>query len=275
MGKIAKIKVVGREKGTPAEGARNEFVLLLLQGKISLEDSPFIRRIYFPTREDIEEAKLPPTALETGDRSLLPKDSILNESQARVTCALLTPDSFPAILTQGPPGSGKTRTIAAAVGEWAKDRNYVWLVAQSNVGVKRIAETLIKNEDLDFALIVSKDFYAGWHEHLYGEMRRHIIPTDELKNATEKIRAVSTVLCTIDMLCNPTLMSTGVFDAVPVERLIIDEASQIFAGSYMVTFSPSPRLPPQMPARFMTTFILALVLPLPRDFEESMLVWRS
>lgn len=62
----------------------------------------------------------------------------------------------------GPPGSGKTATISNAVKVWANRHEPVWIVAQSNVGVKNIAESLCRR-DVDFRLVVSKEFYVEWY----------------------------------------------------------------------------------------------------------------
>lgn len=48
------------------------------------------------------------------------------------------------------------------VKEWTANGKRVYLVAQSNVGVKNIAETLAKQHFYDFKLIVSADFYFEW-----------------------------------------------------------------------------------------------------------------
>ena len=65
----------------------------------------------------------------------------------------------------GPPGTGKTSTISAAVKIWDNDNVPVWIVAQSNVAVKNIAESLLKRS-VDFKLIVSKEFYVEWYSAL-------------------------------------------------------------------------------------------------------------
>ena len=62
----------------------------------------------------------------------------------------------------GPPGTGKTTTISTAAKLWEMDRSNVWIVAQSYVAVKNIAESLIKH-DVDFRLLVSKEFYVEWY----------------------------------------------------------------------------------------------------------------
>lgn len=65
------------------------------------------------------------------------------------------------ILTTGPPGTGKTSTISAAVKIWDDAKYPVWVVAQSNVAVKNLAESFLK-KDIDFKLLVSKEFYVEW-----------------------------------------------------------------------------------------------------------------
>jgi hypothetical protein len=44
----------------------------------------------------------------------------------------------------------------------------------------------------------------------------------------------NTVLCTLSMLSNPALDTRGVFKLVPMQMLVIDEASQINVFEYMV-----------------------------------------
>ncbi len=61
----------------------------------------------------------------------------------------------------GPPGTGKTTTIAAAAATWVDRKVPCWMIAQSNVGVKNIAETLFKR-GVKFKLLVSKDFIFEW-----------------------------------------------------------------------------------------------------------------
>lgn len=45
----------------------------------------------------------------------------------------------------------------------------------------------------------------------------------------------SVILCTISMLSNPAIDNCGIFDVIPVERLIVDEASQIDTFEFMVS----------------------------------------
>jgi Rad3-related DNA helicase len=64
---------------------------------------------------------------------------------------------------EGPPGTGKTTTIVAAAEIWAQDGIPTWIVAQSNVAVKNIAEKLYKR-DVRFTILVSKEFHFEWYE---------------------------------------------------------------------------------------------------------------
>jgi len=54
--------------------------------------------------------------------------------------------------------------IAAVVHSKAAEHesNTVWIVAQSNVAVKNVAEKLVDSGFLKFKLLVSKDFHYDW-----------------------------------------------------------------------------------------------------------------
>lgn len=78
------------------------------------------------------------------------------------------------------------------------------------------------------------------HEHMYTFMKDRVIRTDELprhsdKLATERsLEGSNVILSTSSTLCNPTLHSNHLFTVVPMERLIVDEASQINVFDYLV-----------------------------------------
>ena len=76
------------------------------------------------------------------------------------------------------------------------------------------------------------------HEHLYEAIQHRLIRSDDLfddKVATERLLGSSSIiLCTVSMLSNPALDTCGVYDLVPVENLVIDEASQIDSFEFMV-----------------------------------------
>ena len=84
-----------------------------------------------------------------------------NAGHGRPWYVSFPPQNVPLILLAGPPGTGKTTTIAAASRIWDLCKLPVWIVAHSNVAVKNIAETLFKKE-VDYRLLVSKEFYEEW-----------------------------------------------------------------------------------------------------------------
>lgn len=180
-GEIERIRTVGREEPTLAERARDEFILLLLRGEIpSLVQSPFVQALWFPagTPGRGRGGDLRDEVYDDGyGRS--PSFAALNPSQKEVVRAMWSDDEPLVVVhgafliyflcatspthcsTVGPPGTGKTRTISVVLEEWGRCDKPAWVIAQSNVGVKNIARTLIKH-DVDFKLIVSKEFYVEW-----------------------------------------------------------------------------------------------------------------
>jgi len=150
---IQSIKVVGREDSSLSDIDRNVFTLKVLQGVYRMEDSPFIETIWF--RKSVVTSKEPQV-------TAIPAHFLeLNPSQRAASLAMLDFDANPVLLCHGPPGTGKTRTIAAVVKQLSSTGQPSWLCAQSNVAVKNIAEKLF-HEGVDFRIIVSKDFYVEW-----------------------------------------------------------------------------------------------------------------
>ncbi|KZT59466.1 hypothetical protein CALCODRAFT_417622, partial [Calocera cornea HHB12733] len=109
----------------------------------------------------------------------------------------------------GPPGSGKTRTISAAVFKWCELKQTAWLTCQSNIGVKNIAESLINNGFTAFKLLVSKEFYSSWHESVYVNVKDNLITLEDLPDRSEDLRYTlrnhPVMLCTLSMMSNPSL----------------------------------------------------------------------
>ncbi|KAG2074298.1 hypothetical protein BDR04DRAFT_202613 [Suillus decipiens] len=140
---------------------------------------------------------------------------------------------------QGPPGTGKTTVIASFVQmALAGGLSGIWLIAQSNVAVKNIAEKLADFGLTNWKLLVSKEFFEYWHEHLYASIRANIIISDDFSapGFFEELQATPVVLCTLSMLSSSALRKHGGFKAAPLRTLVIDEASQIEIGDYIPLF---------------------------------------
>ncbi|KAH9482282.1 ATP-dependent helicase upf1 [Psilocybe cubensis] len=232
---IKSVETVGREDPTPAEIQRTEFMLSVLQNPVILSQNPFIGAIW----------GLPKTSWKKNSATLVtpgiyfPSKRQLNESQSvAVNFILSSKTSDRVILIHGPPGTGKTTVIAAAVTSAMASfdtTRTIWLVAQSNVAVKNIAEKLANVDFWDFKIIVSKDFRFDWHEHLYVKIEENLIETsmliDDVLATSRQLLGSRVILCTLGMLSNPKL--SNVTSLVPPQTVIFDEASQIEIGDYM------------------------------------------
>ncbi|KAG6813951.1 hypothetical protein H0H92_005206 [Tricholoma furcatifolium] len=166
----------------------------------------------------------------------------LNSSQKMAVSTILSNEDADRItLIHGPPGTGKTTVIAASITSIiaAPGRHTVWVIAQSNVAVKNVAEKLADVGFFDFKILVSEEFHYDWHEHLYEKLERNFIRSDEFsddKVATERLLLNSRViLCTLSMLSNNRILHFA--RIVPLETIIVDEASQIEVGDYLVPLS--------------------------------------
>lgn len=89
----------------------------------------------------------------------------LNNSQATAVCRITSVDpNDQLVLVHGPPGTGKTTVIAASVIKLvnARQSSGIWLIAQSNIAVKNIAEKLADVDFFDFKILVSAGFHFEW-----------------------------------------------------------------------------------------------------------------
>ncbi|KAI0066801.1 hypothetical protein BV25DRAFT_1245149 [Artomyces pyxidatus] len=207
VGDVKTIRVIGREEATNAEQARYRFLQHALEGSLNdLFDSFFIKAIWDPDVDHtILRERLPDSCRPS--ESPWPSLTSLNMSQFEVAAAMLSEvESSKLVVAHGPPGTGKTRTIGSATRVWSYLRQPVWIIAQSNVGVKNIAETLFKG-DVGFRLVVSKEFYVEWHEDIYEEIKDNIIRSDEIPDddSLQSIFDTTVVLCTMSTLSNPKL----------------------------------------------------------------------
>lgn len=175
--KVMTVTSIGRDDPTTAEATRAATVLRILQGHEKLLDSsPWIQNIWFINDNSL--ITWPPewSPVTTKPKLLPPRSGtkahsggnlgrrILNPSQQKAVNSMLSEeDSHRITIVQGPPGTGKTSVISTYV-EFAvqQGRRGIWLVAQSNVAVKNIAEKLVSNGFEGWKLLVSKDFHYDW-----------------------------------------------------------------------------------------------------------------
>ncbi|KAG2367896.1 hypothetical protein BDR07DRAFT_1392512 [Suillus spraguei] len=155
---IGSIKIVGRGDPTQAEVQRAQKVLEILQGLINLHNNPWVQLIFFSSPKSnfqwpsawTEEANDADVVKYCADRVTV-KQMLRQSNDGRLT------------VIQGPPGTGKTTVIASFV-QMALDNGLsgIWLIAQSNVAVKNIAEKLTDFGLTNWKLLVSKDFFEYW-----------------------------------------------------------------------------------------------------------------
>jgi AAA domain len=167
--RISSVKTIGREAPTPADVMRGDVIREALQhaSNSDIMASPFVQRIWLPNEitswAGIPSSPRPVSLYFPGTRKL-------NLSQKKAVNAILSNhDADRVTVIHGPPGTGKTTVIAAAVTSIMASCNRpstLWLVAQSNVAVKNIAEKLADVDFLAFKLLVSKDFHFDWSAYL-------------------------------------------------------------------------------------------------------------
>ncbi len=72
---------------------------------------------------------------------------------------------------------------------------------------------------------------------------KQVVRSDDLGRepiqAERSLGGSQIVLCTLSMLSAPCMDSLRLFDLIPVERLVIDEASQVGTFEIMVCLYPS------------------------------------
>ncbi|KAG1739216.1 P-loop containing nucleoside triphosphate hydrolase protein [Suillus paluster] len=235
-GKVISVTTVGKEDLTFAESYKEDVVLKALQGTITLTEHPFFCTIWAPT---LNVSWPSPTQNAHSAPSVHYPSGSLNPSQYIAVERILShANKDRMLLIQGPPGTGKTTVIAASVDSIIKTghmESTIWLVAQSNVAVKNIAEKLDKVGFREFKLLVSKDFHHDWHEHLYERLEHCFIRSDEIGGgivgASRLLLDARVILCTLSMMSNPRI--EFITRVVPVQTVIFDEASQIEVGDYL------------------------------------------
>ena len=250
---IRSVTTVGRERLTNAEDEREDIMLGALQGKFLVDENPFIQSIWLLKRKATwSGCRVAPTS----PMFYFPSKRNLNNSQREAVNAILSNTSaHRVVLIQGPLELARPQSLplVSSVSWLRRQTTTMWLVAQSNVAVKNIAEKLATENFFDFKVLVSKDVHFDWYVYFsrwltvcienfppfqawtyLWKNSRNLIRSDDFVDdvvATERQLLGSRVLlCTISMLPN---MKLGTFSRlVPPQTVIFDEASQIEIGDY-------------------------------------------
>ncbi|KAF8920398.1 AAA domain-containing protein [Mucidula mucida] len=206
---LTSIVSTSRAGPTNAELRTKEILLNVLEGNFDvfranlwvcnilmpLNDQPSWPADWFPSHPPFDPVK----------QESHPARQHLNRSQQAALDHMLSVN--PVTIVQGPPGTGKTSVIAAYV-QTALDLGHsgIWLIAQSNVAVKNIAEKLLKVGFTAWRLLVSNDFKDGWHDHLYTDLTSYIITSEEFRQLpSHRITGVKVYLSTLSMLSSRKL----------------------------------------------------------------------
>lgn len=254
--KIKSITTFGKDPATSNEQQTLELLQRVLEGDYQVFSSNPLMRLLF----SLDNAALVSLLPHMNQKIPAKVTKTLNEAQGQAVSAFCTaPTSTgPVIqLVHGPPGTGKTTLIASNVQWLAGPREAIYIVAQSNVAVKNVAEKLESINFLDFRLVVSEDFFLEWyvavprgvssvlasyhdcrHEHLYERIQQRVIRSSQLpedpRTLSRKLGGARVILCTLSMLANTRLIELGLTSKLlRPTTLIVDEASQIALCDYL------------------------------------------
>ncbi|KAJ3164950.1 hypothetical protein HDU88_004931 [Geranomyces variabilis] len=216
---VIKITVVeqGRSRG-PDCFMREAWLKLVLHGQLDTSIAPFFGALFLKQRL--------PLSLAAPSYDLSGHD--LNPSQLKAVTTMLCAEK-PLTLIHGPPGTGKTFAITAAVAAsiTSTEHHFYVLTCQTNAATRNLAVTLLKRGVSDFKIVVSDDFFVEWHEDQYKKISNYVILSSNTKTDDfgDAIGPRTVVLCSVSQLSNANIIS--VLKRRRVTHLVIDEASQI------------------------------------------------
>ncbi|CAM6096275.1 unnamed protein product [Calypogeia fissa] len=169
----------------------------------------------------------------------------LNDSQREAWGNILT---SPLSATIGPPGTGKTSLIQSVAKSWIAARReenskeVLICTAYQNVAVRHLAETLVDGEVSGVLLLISEDYYAGWHEAFYGHLSDCLVVSSSdqceismnltcWRSRNDGREFPNVVVCTVDLIGCPSFAKSLMRGKVTA--LIIDESSQASDCSFL------------------------------------------
>jgi hypothetical protein len=158
--RILEVTTVGKEAPTFAKSQRTMLVLRALQDQTTCLALPFFKQIWLPGEQFINSMD---PGLEAVSVNFTARP--LNKAQHMAVSRIVSDNAKDRIvMIQGPPGSGKTTVIAASVCSITSctANRTIWIVAQSNVAVKNVAEKLASVGFWEFRILVSKEFHFEW-----------------------------------------------------------------------------------------------------------------
>jgi hypothetical protein len=159
---ITAITTMGRDAPTQAELDCGNAILSMLQGTLPLLDNHWMKAIWLPD-ETVTWPFTPPPNAPAIEIITHPKAPVNTSQRLAITKMFSSSLDDNITLIQGPPGTGKTTAIATYVLSMIEaGQRGIWLMAQSNVAVKNIAEKLAKLDFFDFKLLVSHNFHFEW-----------------------------------------------------------------------------------------------------------------
>jgi len=162
------VETVGTDLPGSVDNMKSLIAIEVMRNPLFVRYNPFLKSICFHNKHS---KWFKAATLRYPQKVYFPSDRELNESQLKAVERILSlKDKHRITLIHGPPGTGKTTVIAAAVTSIMrpdkKVQHTAWLVAQSNVAVKNIAEKLASVNFLDFKIIVkiivAKEFHFDW-----------------------------------------------------------------------------------------------------------------